>query len=136
MSREYCDSVMYDKLAAELHRAIQQARFGAEHVQRLGIRFDQAGPGERYERASAWRQLRDGRVLILYPHSFGQYQLTIGPACLPVYDDTWIWHNYQGAEAAFLNWDGTGEPTGWYRNPKTGRRRDYGADGYTEYIQW
>jgi hypothetical protein len=32
-------------------------------------------------------------------------------------------------------WDGQGEPAGWFRNPKTGRRRS-GGDPKQEWIQW
>lgn len=32
-------------------------------------------------------------------------------------------------------WDGTGEPQGWYRNVETGRRRP-GGDPAQEYINW
>lgn len=34
-----------------------------------------------------------------------------------------------------MTWDGIGEPEGWFRNPKTGRRRPDG-DKEQEYIDW
>lgn len=32
-------------------------------------------------------------------------------------------------------WDGTGEPQGWFRNQTTGRRRP-GGDPAQEFIRW
>lgn len=37
-------------------------------------------------------------------------------------EDRWCYQNAQSAQAALDAWDGTGEPVGWHRNPKTGRR--------------
>jgi hypothetical protein len=36
---------------------------------------------------------------------------------------------------ALIEWDGEGEPSGWFRNPQTGRRRPDG-DPEKEYIHW
>ena len=35
----------------------------------------------------------------------------------------WCYHDERAARAALDAWDGTGEPEGWHRNPRTGRRR-------------
>lgn len=40
------------------------------------------------------------------------------------YGDRWCYHTYEAAKAAYDAWDGTGEPTGWHRHPKSGRRFD------------
>lgn len=40
------------------------------------------------------------------------------------YSDRWCYHSVEDAVAALDAWDGTGEPQGWHRHPKTGRRRD------------
>jgi hypothetical protein len=47
------------------------------------------------------------------------------------YGRRWCYHNYEKAKAAFDAWDGVGEPSGWHRDPVTGRR--VGEDG-TMYI--
>lgn len=49
------------------------------------------------------------------------------------YSDRWCFESYEAAKAALDAWDGTGEPTGWHRHPKSGRRRD--KDG-TETVNW
>ena len=51
------------------------------------------------------------------------------------FEDRFCYANQELAEKAVREWDGTGEPTGWHRNPKTGRRRVNG-DPKTEYIEW
>lgn len=40
------------------------------------------------------------------------------------FEDRWCYHSYRDAKEALDKWDGTGEPTGWHRHPKTGRRRE------------
>lgn len=47
--------------------------------------------------------------------------------------NTWHYNTYDDAKAALDRWNGEGEPTGWFRNPLTGRRRDENGN---EYIQW
>lgn len=37
-------------------------------------------------------------------------------------DRHWCYHSYDEAKAALDAWDGLGEPTGWHRDPVTGRR--------------
>lgn len=50
------------------------------------------------------------------------------------YIDRWCYENRQKAEAALHAWDGTGEPVGWHRHPKTSRRR-VGGNPEKEYIE-
>ncbi|MNV12860.1 hypothetical protein D3C71_1034810 [compost metagenome] len=50
------------------------------------------------------------------------------------YEDRYCFATKALADAAFDNWDGTGDPEGWHRHPKTGRRRDL-ATG-KEWIAW
>jgi hypothetical protein len=38
------------------------------------------------------------------------------------YADRWCYHDLNAAIAALDCWDGQGEPTGWHRQPGTGRR--------------
>jgi hypothetical protein len=40
------------------------------------------------------------------------------------YNDRWCYHSHLAAAQALEGWDGDGEPEGWHRHPKTGRRRD------------
>lgn len=49
------------------------------------------------------------------------------------YDDRWCYHTYRDALHALEKWDGNGDPEGWHRHPKTGRRRDNGDPQY-EYV--
>jgi len=43
------------------------------------------------------------------------------------YDRRWCYHTMADARRALDEWDGTGEPEGWHREPDTGRR--YEDDG-------
>jgi hypothetical protein len=38
------------------------------------------------------------------------------------HEGRWCYKDYRSAKAALDAWDGTGEPTGWHRHPKSGRR--------------
>lgn len=49
------------------------------------------------------------------------------------YDDCFCYATEAKARAALAAWDGHGEPAGWFRNPKTGRRRPDG-DPMREYV--
>lgn len=49
------------------------------------------------------------------------------------YDDRWCYHNYTSAKAALEAWDGTGEPKGWHRHPRTGRRRSEDGEEYVNF---
>ena len=47
----------------------------------------------------------------------------------------WCYSTHLGALNALMEWDGEGEPTGWHRDPSTGRRRPDG-DPLREYVEW
>lgn len=49
------------------------------------------------------------------------------------YEDRWCYHNAEAAITAASVWDGTGDPDGWHRHPRTGRRRPDG-DPTKEYV--
>lgn len=51
------------------------------------------------------------------------------------YEDRWCYATRELAEKGIREWDGNGEPSGWHRNPRTGRRRTNG-DPKTEYVDW
>lgn len=40
------------------------------------------------------------------------------------YEERWCYKDFASVKNAFDAWDGTTEPTGWHRHPKTGRRID------------
>lgn len=49
------------------------------------------------------------------------------------YYDRWCYHDEEHARAALRSWeaaDMTGEPSGWHRHPRTGRRRTVDGDEY------
>lgn len=43
------------------------------------------------------------------------------------YQDRYCYASEDSAISALLTWNGVGEPTGWHRHPKTGRRRNLGT---------
>ena len=81
------------------------------------------------------RDLGDGRSVWLRQMLFN-WLLSIGPTDRLWYDDTWEYTDPARAVVAFLSWDPAtqAEPDGWYRHPKTGRRRPDG-DPSREYVQ-
>lgn len=50
------------------------------------------------------------------------------------YEDRYCFATQELADKAFDEWDGTGDPEGWHRHPKTGRRRDLTTG--KEWIAW
>lgn len=44
------------------------------------------------------------------------------------YFDQYCYHRGEDAVAAVLLWNGQGDPVGWFRNPRTGRRRPDGDE--------
>jgi hypothetical protein len=78
------------------------------------------------------RELPDGRVLFLQklPHF---YRVTVGPSQWPLFDSSYDFEADEPAWRAMLEWDGNGDPDGWFRNPQSGRRRPDG-DVAREYV--
>lgn len=72
------------------------------------------------------RELPDGRVLHLekMPHFF---RLSVGPREWPVFDSVYDFEADETAWRAILEWDGTGDPEGWFRHPHSGRYRPGGS---------
>jgi hypothetical protein len=64
----------------------------------------------------ASRRLPDGRALDLELLLFGQARLCVGPLASVHYETTWDYEDRSMAFAAFLAWDGAGEPEGWTRH--------------------
>lgn len=78
------------------------------------------------------RSLPDGRFVGIVPFMFTTAIITIERQSMMLgYEDRWCYHTMADAKAALENWDGTGEPKGWHRHPKTGRRVD---DDGREYV--
>lgn len=77
---------------------------------------------ENAEPYLAFRQLPDGRwlgVLRLLFH--WTLHVDIDPWG---YRDRYCYRHVYDALRAMREWDGTGDPEGWHRHPKSGRRRD------------
>lgn len=68
------------------------------------------------------RVLRDGRIIGVHRFLFTWGLIVdIDPVG---YADRYCYHDLATCSLAFLTWDGTGEPNGWHRHPKSGRRRN------------
>lgn len=81
-----------------------------------------------------WRQFPDGEWAAVVPMTYGKgricYQLN--PAG---YEDGWCYETIGQAITGLEAWDPEKdpEPTGWFRHPFTGRRRE-GGDPAKEYV--
>lgn len=84
----------------------------------------------------AQRDLKDGRSVWLHRKMF-TWAIVIGPTGQDWYSDHWCFETREKAEEQFKEWNPleTPEPSGWVRNPRTGRRRPDG-DASREYINW
>lgn len=68
------------------------------------------------------RVLPDGRLCALHRLMFHWTMLVdIDPVG---YSDRYCYATEEGAIKAIEEWDGTGDPEGWHRHPKSGRRRN------------
>lgn len=68
------------------------------------------------------RVLPDGRWAAVMP-LFATHAVIVGQlGDENGYDDRWCYGSALAAHAALAVWDGTGEPAGWHRHPKSGRR--------------
>lgn len=87
---------------------------------------------------AAGRVFPNGRVAAVTPMTFGKGRLVMTERVRDwkwSYDDAWCYQTLQEAMDALAKWDGEGEPEGWFRNPRTGRRRE-GGNPAREYIYW
>ena len=72
------------------------------------------------------RLLGDGRYLAIRRLLF-HWTLLIGAVGDRLsYDDRYCYRTLEGAAAALVAWNGSGDPEGWHRHPRTGRRRPGG----------
>lgn len=74
------------------------------------------------------RELGDGRAVYLRDLLFEGLQIGVGVCGDDGYSDVWDYQADRTEDAwrAALAWDGEGEPEGWYRHLRTGRRRPGG----------
>jgi hypothetical protein len=81
------------------------------------------------------RQLPDGRYACIYPLMFTYAIVTVQDGDMATIEDRWCYYNYATARAALDDWDGTDEPSGWHKHPRTNRCRIDG-DPEKETIGW
>lgn len=69
-----------------------------------------------YEGAIGYRNLDDGRVVVLYPMIFN-VRLVIGPQNEPFYDAGWCYDRDRVVDALYAleHWDGSGAPPGVWK---------------------
>ncbi len=82
------------------------------------------------------RELGDGRAVYLLELLFDGLRLGIGRIGDEGMSDVWDYqaHGTENAWRAAIGWDGAGEPEGWYRHHRTGRRRP-GGDDAQQYVE-
>lgn len=75
----------------------------------------------------------DGREANVLPLFFGKFQASVGEPGDEWYERTWHYDSLPAAVAALTEWAENyaemNEPTGWFREPSTGRRRPDGDPG-------
>ena len=49
------------------------------------------------------------------------------------YEDRYCYDTEQNATNALINWDGTNDPVGWHRHPKSGRRRNKAGEEWVNF---
>lgn len=72
---------------------------------------------------------QSGRHAAIGPLLFGQAQIVAADNAERWkwgWDDGWMYDSVAAALAAWDNWDGTGEPSGWVRHSPSYRRRPGG----------
>lgn len=74
------------------------------------------------------RPLSGGRYAAIWPLMYTHAIIVgqIGDAIS--YDDRWCYAGYDAARTALDAWNGEGEPAGWTRHPRTGRRVSQSPD--------
>jgi len=82
------------------------------------------------------RELGDGRAVYLRELLFDGLQVGLGRLGEDSYDEVWDYQAEQADDAwrAAIGWDGAGEPEGWYRHLRTGRRRP-GGNASQQYVE-
>ena len=81
------------------------------------------------------RPIPGGRWAGLYPYMFTVAIVTGKLLDRHELEDRWCYNSRLVADAALSVWNGTGEPNGWIRHPRSGRCR-YDADPNREVYDW
>lgn len=61
------------------------------------------------------RPLDDDLEVVLYAMAYGNTRLVLSVAGAPTWIAGWCFHDTTAALAAATEWDGEGDPDGWYR---------------------
>jgi hypothetical protein len=89
---------------------------------------------EMYGDATYYRELPNGRCIVLYPLIMGTVRITVSDIGSPTLDDAWCYSVPGAGLLAAMCWDGEGDPPeGWFRHIGSARRRPEG-DPEREYI--
>lgn len=84
--------------------------------------------------ATYYRELPNGRCIVLYVLIPGTVRITVGDVGSNMYDDAWCYASLAAGVIAASCWDGEGDPPeGWFRNIGSARRRPEG-DPEREYV--
>ncbi|UEM08117.1 hypothetical protein JL101_035565 (plasmid) [Skermanella rosea] len=79
------------------------------------------------------RPIGNGTYACIYPLLFTHAIIVGQIGDYYGFEDRWCYHGYDAAKAALDSWNGVGEPQGWHRHPRTGRRRPQG-DAALEHV--
>lgn len=86
-------------------------------------------------RQYAYARVVSDRYGALYPMTFGKWRLNLGRLeTITVVDACYCYASVLDAVDALEGWNGTDEPSGWFRCPTDGRRRPDG-DASREYVR-
>lgn len=68
------------------------------------------------------KPIGNGRYACICPKAFTHAIITGRIGDRMIIQDNWCYETKRQAKDALDQWDGQGEPTGWFRDPHTGRR--------------
>jgi hypothetical protein len=78
--------------------------------------------------------LPNGRKVEIMSLTFGRARICLMSEYSRLcYDDMWWYDDVIAAVVALKEWNGEGEPAGWFRHPPSGRRRPHN-DPEKEYV--
>jgi YgiT-type zinc finger domain-containing protein len=124
------EAILEGQPLAERETALVELKAKVEGLRALiAADWDEYRAATLVDRDARWwlrrRELPDGKILHLekMPHF---YRLSISPADAPVFDHVYDYEADEAAWTAILEWDGSGDPVGWFRHPQSGRYRPGG----------
>ncbi|KDR24849.1 hypothetical protein BG60_33680 [Caballeronia zhejiangensis] len=68
-----------------------------------------------------FKLLDDGRIAAILTHHDSQHALAAGIHAFG-HDDAYYFETYESAASALKQWNGVGDPEGWFLHPRSGRR--------------